>query len=56
VFDTCKGVLDELGTYSRELDDIGQPTEKIKDKEKFHLLDGLRYNVSNLGGVLWLMS
>jgi hypothetical protein len=43
VFRSCRGVLDELGTYSRELDDTGQPTEKIKDKETFHRLDALRY-------------
>jgi len=49
VFDTCTGLLDELGTYSRVLDEYGQPTEKIKDKEDYHLLDGLRYNVSGLG-------
>ena len=48
VFDDCAGVLDELGTYARELDDMGQPTEKIKGKATFHLLDGLRYVVSNL--------
>jgi hypothetical protein len=43
VFDTCTGVIDELGTYSRELDASGQPTEKIKDKANFHRLDALRY-------------
>ncbi len=45
VFDTCVGVLDELGTYSREVGEDGQPTEKIKDKEQFHRLDALRYVV-----------
>jgi len=49
VFDTCKGMLDELGTYSRVLDEYGQPTEKIKDKADYHRLDGLRYNVSGIG-------
>jgi len=49
VFDTCKGVLDEFGTYSREIDDFGQPTEKIKDKETFHRLDAVRYDASMLG-------
>ena len=43
VFDSCRGVLDELGTYSREVDEMGQPTEKIKDKERYHRLDALRY-------------
>jgi hypothetical protein len=45
VFDTCRGVLDELGTYSREVDEMGQPTEKIKNKETFHRLDAMRYVV-----------
>ena len=43
VFDDCRGILDELGTYSREVDESGQPTEKIKDKQEFHRLDSLRY-------------
>ena len=49
IFDTCKGLLDELGTYSRVLDEYGQPTDKIKDKEDYHRLDGLRYVVSGIG-------
>lgn len=43
VFSTCKGLIDEFGTYSRELDASGQPTEKIKDKSTYHRLDALRY-------------
>ena len=43
IFDTCKGVLDELGTYAREVDALGEPIDKIKDKETFHRLDALRY-------------
>jgi hypothetical protein len=43
VFDTCAGVLDELGRYSRVLDELNQPTEKIANKETFHRLDALRY-------------
>ncbi len=50
VFDNCAGVLDELGTYSREVDEMGQATEKIKDKEKFHRLDALRYLVQGIVG------
>ncbi len=46
--DENRGLLDELGTYSRELDELGNPTEKIKDKEKFHILDALRYCCSSL--------
>jgi len=48
VFDTCTGLLDEIGTYARVLDDMGQPTDKIKDKETFHRLDGLRYVVQHI--------
>lgn len=43
IFDTCIGTLSEIGTYARELDDLAQPTEKIKHKETFHRLDALRY-------------
>jgi len=46
IFDHCAGIIDEIGTYSRELDDNGQPTEKIKDKETYHRLDALRYAIS----------
>lgn len=48
VFNTCPKVRDEVGTYSRKLDDAGQPTESIKDKEKFHLLDATRYCAGEL--------
>lgn len=48
VFDTCKGTIDEFGTYSRELDTNGQPTEKIKDKNTYHRLDALRYVASGM--------
>lgn len=48
IFDTCKGVIDEFGTYSRELDANGQATDKIKDKNAYHHLDALRYVASGL--------
>jgi hypothetical protein len=32
------------------LDDFGQPTEKIKDKNDFHLMDATRYIVPFLSG------
>jgi len=54
VFRNLTGVLDEIGRYSREVDDSGNPTEKIKDKETFHRLDGLRYAVAGLGGMSWV--
>ena len=48
VFDTCAGLRDELGTYSREMDQAGQMTEAIKDKQTFHRLDALRYVVCGM--------
>lgn len=48
ICDDCTGLLDEIGSYSRELDDMGEPTEKIADKETYHLLDSLRYIMSHL--------
>ncbi len=36
VFDTCRGLLDELGTYKRKLDDQQQPTREIDNKAAFH--------------------
>jgi len=50
VFKSCRGLLEEFNTYSRELDERGNPTEKIKDKEQFHRLDALRYVVSGILG------
>jgi hypothetical protein len=46
IFDTLTGLRSDLGAYSRELDDAGEPTAKIKDKQKFHFADMLRYLVS----------
>jgi hypothetical protein len=46
----CSGIIDELTEYSRELDKSGQPTDKIKDKEKYHRLDALRYAMSGVSG------
>ena len=48
VFSDCCGVLDEIGTYSRKLDDRGEPTEEIDDKNSFHLLDALRYIIAHV--------
>lgn len=38
----------QIEDYSRELDDEGEPTEKIADKAKQHGCDGLRYIVAAL--------
>lgn len=46
VFNDLEELLAEIGSYSRELDDMGEPTEKIDAKETYHCLDALRYIVS----------
>lgn len=48
VFDDLTGYLEELETYSRVLDDVGNPTEDIEDKETFHLLDSSRYIIGRI--------
>jgi hypothetical protein len=50
VFDTCEGYLEQKLTYARELDEAGQPTEKIEDKETYHFLDAERYILGWLCG------
>lgn len=47
-FDDLAGTIEQLNTYSRELDDRGEPTERIEDKETYHFLDAGRYIVSYL--------
>lgn len=42
--------LEEKTTYSRELDEQGEATEKIEDKSRFHLLDAERYLIAHLRG------
>ena len=39
----CKGFRDELGSYSRKLDEYGNPTDEILNKRAFHRLDAYRY-------------
>jgi hypothetical protein len=50
VFDDLHRLLDELGSYSREVDEAGEPTEKIEDKNSFHACDALRYIVAYIRG------
>jgi len=47
VFDDLPMYLDEKLSYSRELDDNYQPTEKIDNKSRFHLMDAERYMLSD---------
>jgi hypothetical protein len=48
VFNDLAGYLDEKLSYSRELDEMGEPTEKIDAKETFHFMDAERYIIGNL--------
>jgi hypothetical protein len=48
VFSDCKGTRDQLARYRRKVDAQGQTTDAIQDKESFHYLDALRYDVLGL--------
>lgn len=48
VFDDLDHYLDQKETYSRKLDDDGEPTEEIEDKSEFHLMDAERYVLQHL--------
>lgn len=50
VLDSLTGFIDQVLDYSRELDENGEPTEKIEDKETYHYLDAARYLLSYLAG------
>ena len=43
VFNDLTGYLEEKRTYARKLDDKGDPTEAIENKETFHFMDAERY-------------
>jgi len=47
VFDDLIEYLDEKLSYSRELDDRYEPTDKIANKSHFHLMDAERYIISD---------
>jgi hypothetical protein len=51
VFDDLTGYLEQKATYSRVLDDQGNTTEAIEDKETYHYLDAERYVVGWLVGM-----
>jgi hypothetical protein len=44
VHDSCPGLLSEIGSYQRKMKGA-EATEQIQDKERYHLLDCLRYIV-----------
>lgn len=48
VFEDLADYLEEKATYSRKLDDQGEPLEEIEDKNRYHLLDAERYIISHL--------
>lgn len=43
IFNTCTKTLDQIASYSRVVDDAGEPTEAIEDKDSYHLMDACRY-------------
>ncbi len=48
VFEDCTGIRDELLSYSRVLNDQGEPTARIEARETYHRADSLRYIASYL--------
>ena len=42
IFNDLHNTLDEIGSYSRKLDDNYQPTDEIEDKSRYHLMDCMR--------------
>ncbi len=48
VFSDLARLLDELGSYSRVVDDAGDPTEAIESKSEYHLLDACRYIIPSV--------
>jgi len=51
IFNDQIDYLAEKMSYSRELDEFYKPTDKIKDKAKYHLMDGERYILSDFAPV-----
>jgi hypothetical protein len=59
IFNTLSYYLKEKESYSRKLDDTGQPTEEIEDKHSYHLMDAERYilsEVADLEGEVFAIS
>lgn len=44
-FSDLERTIAQVNDYTREVDDAGEPLEKIEDKHRFHLADALRYAV-----------
>lgn len=45
---SLKELIEEIESYTYELDENGEATDKIEDKSKYHRLDALAYIVSRL--------
>ncbi|HEX8158786.1 MAG TPA: DEAD/DEAH box helicase family protein [Solirubrobacteraceae bacterium] len=43
IFDDLVELIDQLTTYSRVLDEAGEPTDAIEEKQLYHLCDAGRY-------------
>ena len=61
-FDTLRGgggkpgFIDQLLDYSRKLDALGNVTDEIKDKAKYHFVDQFRYAAIGAGGLTGLLA
>lgn len=53
IFDTeeNKTLIEEFRSYSRVLDETGGATDRIKDKNLYHMMDALRYLFAGIGSV-----
>lgn len=49
--ETGMSLLEEITSYSREVDENGKPTDRIANKNKYHKLDACRYVFSAMGTV-----
>lgn len=53
IFDDCEGTLNDIQSYSRKLDAMGQPLEEIENKNTFHYADSIRYLLASLSKARW---
>ncbi len=51
VFSDLERIIKELTTYSRITDNDNTLTDKIQDKERFHMMDALRYVCGELNAI-----
>lgn len=50
VFEDLDPLIDEAENYARVVDQNGEPTDTIADKNSYHHLDGLRYVIGSIRG------